>query len=75
MYHKIQLCFKCDVHYTHLHVVNGLNDPKVLFLGIDNFDRYFPSKCENIIKLIHMHVMFTKNLKEKMNSANNDKFS
>ncbi len=56
-------------------MVNELNDPKVLFLGIDNFDTYFPSKCENIIILIHLHVMFTKNLKEKMNSPNNDKFS
>jgi len=64
--------------YTHLHVVNGLNDPKIpkiFFFGIDNFDTYFPSKCENIIKLIHMHVMFTQNLKEKLNSANYDKFS
>jgi hypothetical protein len=44
------------------------------FFIIDNFDTYFPSKCENIIKLIHMHVMFMQNLKEKMNSANYDKF-
>jgi hypothetical protein len=56
LYHKLQLCFRCHVHYTHLHVVKDFWNLKILF---NRFNFFLNFKFHNfqIVSVFWMWVI------------------